>query len=149
MPVVQSTYSATIPIGLEGQIADMATSNSDTKICETVAGIGFGRVVSTGAAARGVILGGAAFYGISVRDITLQHLDADLDKYLTGENMQVLTMGDIWVKPTVGVTQGTPAAYDTTTGQLNVAGTAIAGSRWLTTALANAMALLRLTRTAP
>ena len=49
--------------------------------------------------------------------------------------------------PVAAVTHGSPATYNSTTGQLNpaAAGVAIASSRYLTSAGAGELALLRLT----
>ena len=51
-------------------------------------------------------------------------------------NMGVMLAGDMWVRPVAAVTHGSPATYNSTTGQLNpaAAGVAIAGSRYLTSA---------------
>jgi hypothetical protein len=128
-------------------VGDMSPSKVDTRICETVAGIAFGRAVSQGAAYRGAILAGAAFVGVSVRDITLVKLASQTaDLYSQYDNMSVLVEGDIWVVPTVTITLGAVANYDVTTGQFNTAGTAIPGSRWMTAATGGNLALLRITR---
>ena len=50
-------------------IADTTPSTVGTRICETTAGIPFGKAVSWGSNAKGCILGGTPFFG--VRDITL------------------------------------------------------------------------------
>jgi hypothetical protein len=131
MPAIQSAYNANMPTALEGMVGDMSPSKVDTR----------------GAAYRGAILAGAAFVGVSVRDITLVKLASQTaDLYSQYDNMSVLVEGDIWVVPTVTITLGAVANYDVTTGQFNTAGTAIPGSRWMTAATGGNLALLRITR---
>jgi hypothetical protein len=154
MPAVQTTYATTIQPGVEGQVATMLNDdNSETRNCETAAGIGFGRAVSEGANARGAVLGGATkFIGLSVRSITEIPIapNTTYDSYAQYTNMSVMLAGDMWVRPVAAVTHGAPATYNSTTGQLNpaAAGVAIAGSRYLTSAGAGELALLRLTHPA-
>jgi hypothetical protein len=140
--------------GVEGQIATMYEDDDHvTCIVETAAGIGFGRVVSEGANARGAVLGGATkAIGVSVRDITIiPAAGVAVDLYPRYANMDVLTSGDIWVRPVVGVTHGSVATYDGTTGQLNPAsaGITIVNSRYITSASAGQLAILRLTAPPP
>jgi hypothetical protein len=143
MAVVQSTYPVNIVAGLAGQPADMTNFVNDTKNCETVAGIGFGLAVSQGAADRGVTLGGAAFVGISVRDVTLTSVNAD--KYPRYASMSVMAKGDIWAVALNGAAIGAQVLFDAATGDLGkTAGTAIAGSRWMTAASAGGLAIARL-----
>jgi hypothetical protein len=154
MPAVQTTYGLTLQPGLEGQIAtQMDDDDVTTCICETAAGIAFGRVVSEGANARGAVVGGATkAIGITVRDIALVIPQAGtVDVYPRYSNMGVMIEGDIWVRPVAAVTHGSPATYDSTTGQLNPvsAGVAIVNSRYITSAGAGALALLRLTASPP
>lgn len=153
--VVQSTYATREPAALPGMVANETEYNIDTCICETVAGIGFGLAVSQGTGDKGAILGGASapvFRGIAVRDVTLDV--SNLDKYPRYANMAVLTMGDIWVKVSGGVTPGANVTFLSTTGVLGTVaadGThfAIAGARWMTTANDGELAILRLTGNLP
>lgn len=154
MPAVQTTYSATMQPGVEGQIATMLDDDDvETRTCETAAGIAFGRVVSEGTNARGAVVGGATKYiGITAKDPTLViQAGQTVDLYQRYSAMAVLLEGDIWVRPVAAVTHGSAATYDGTTGQLNpaTAGVAMAGSRYLTSAGAGALALLRLTAPGP
>ena len=125
----------------------------ETRICETAAGIAFGRAVSEGTNARGAVLGGATkFIGITIIDPTLIiQAGQTVDLYQRYSNMAVMNEGDVWVRPVAAVTHGSPATYDSTTGQLNPAsaGVAIPNSRYITSAGAGALALLRLTATGP
>lgn len=151
MPAVQTTYPIAMQPGLEGMVAtQLNDDNSETRICETAAGIAFGRAVSEGANARGAVLGGATkFIGITIRSITEVPIypNVTMDLYTQYFNMGVMLAGDMWVRPVAAVTHGSPATYSSSTGQLNpaAAGVAIAGSRYLTSAGAGELALLRLT----
>lgn len=154
MVAVQTTYPTTIQPGVEGQIASMFKDDGViTCTCETVAGIGLGRAVSEGTNARGVVLGGATkFVGVSVKDITIIPASGTVvDLYPRYSNMGVMAEGDLWVRPVAAVTHGAPATYDSTTGQLNpvAAGVAIPGSRYITSASAGQLAILRLTVPGP
>jgi len=155
MPAVQTTYSTTMQPGLEGQIAtQLGDANVETRICETSAGIAFGRAVSEGANARGAVLGGATkFIGITVRSITEVPIypAVTADIYDDNKNMGVMLAGDIWVVAAAAVTHGAPATYSSTTGQIQPAsaGVAIPGSRWLTSPGAGQLGILRLTTAGP
>lgn len=151
MPAVQTTYATGMQPGLEGQVATMLNDDTaETRIVETAAGIGFGRAVSEGANARGAILGGATkFIGISMRSISEVPIApaTAADVYAQKFNMGVLLAGDIWVRAVAAVTHGSPATYSSSTGQIQPAsaGVAIPGSRYITSAGAGELALLRLT----
>lgn len=56
MPAIQTSYTDRPGVALEGMVANMETANSITRICETSAGIGFGRPVVQGVADLGAIL---------------------------------------------------------------------------------------------
>jgi|SRR5215471_4932267 len=154
MVAVQTTYTATIQPGAEGQQGTMYEDDAvDSRNCETAAGIAFGRAVSEGANAGGAVLGGATrFIGITVRDITLVAKQGQtVDLYQQYQEMGVVLKGEIWVRPVAAVTHGSPATYDSTTGQLNpaTAGVAIPASRYITSASAGQLALLQLTAAGP
>lgn len=150
MPAVQTTYTANMAAGLEGMVATMfdRAFSDETRLCETAAGIGFGRVVTQGTAAKGAVLGGATGYvGITLRDVTLVKTAAQtVDLYQQTQNMGVMLKGDIWVRPVAAVAVGASATYDSTTGQLNpaAAGVAIVSSRYMTAAGAGELAILRI-----
>jgi hypothetical protein len=153
MPAVQSTYTATIRAGLEGMVAtEWGNSGTrESRIVEGTAGIGFGRVVSKGTGTKGAVLGGALvdMVGVSIRDVTLiAQIGQTVDLYQNRDNMGVLNEGDIWVVTKgAAVTAGNVVTYDSTDGRFAPAtGTAIPGSRWLTSAASGALACARLTR---
>jgi hypothetical protein len=155
MPAVQTTYSATMQPAVEGQLGSMLDDDDvETRICETAAGIAFGRAVSEGANAKGAVLGGATkFIGITVRSVTEIPIypNVTYDAYPQYANMSVINEGDIWVRAVAAVTHGSPATYSSTTGQLNPAsaGVAIPNSSYLKRPGAGALALLRLTAAGP
>ena len=137
--VVQSTYRPQIAAGLEGMIAEMTGSEVGTRICETAAGIGFGKAVSQGAGYKGCIIAGSAFIGLTVRDITLALAPVDplsdtantLDKFGQYTNVPVMSRGHMWVKPQGVVAAGDAVYYDTTTGQLGNASGGLAAGGWV------------------
>lgn len=146
--VVQSTYRPQIAPAALGMIADEASADVTTRICETAAGIGFGLAVAQGVGDKGCILAtGSTFLGISVRDVTLDRLPIDplapdltliaADTYPQYSNMAILTRGDIWVNTygfgDTGVKAGDPVYFDAT-GRLcnNTGGTASYGSTTFT-----------------
>ena len=154
MPAVQTVYTPYMRPGVEGQIATEWGSAlvSETRICETAAGIGFGKVVTVGAGVNGAVLGGAVvgMLGVTIRDITLiAKLGQTVDKYQLLDNMAVLNEGDIWVIAAgAAVVAGTVGTYLAADGTFAPAATPvnIPGSRWMTSAAQGALAVLRLTR---
>lgn len=139
--IVQSTYGRYMSAGANGAAATMHGWDADTKQAEAT--ITFGKACSKGSADDGAVLGGSNFIGVSMRDITLVHTTAD--RYESGDNMAVMNRGDIWVTVGGNVTPGQQAHYNTSTGVISAAGgTAIAGAKFMTTALSGALAILRL-----
>jgi len=150
MPSVQTTYSENQAIALPGMPAD-ADYSADTRICETVAGIGFGVAVSQGSADKGALIGAAAaanFVGVTIADKTVAN-DGGADGYNQYDNMGVMYRGTIWIQVGGNVADGEDATFNSTTGVLSSAATsgtqfAIAGARWMTTASSGGFAKLRL-----
>lgn len=145
---VQATYRERIAPAVAGLMSG-SDWNADTGICETAAGIGFGLAVSQGVADKGIILGGTrlGFRGVSIRDVTLVHPLAQLDKYSEHENMGVMTEGKIWVAPAVAVAANDPVHFVAATGVFTNTGNQgpINGARWVTSAAGNGdLALLEL-----
>ncbi len=137
---VQQRYAPYIQVGLEGMISEMTGYETGTRICETPAGITFGKAVSQGFYAKGCVLGGANFVGVSVRDITLvgvspdplATVDSPLDTYGQWVNMAVLTRGHIWLKPQALVNFNDPLYYDTASGKFGNSASGLAASGWVT-----------------
>lgn len=150
MAVVQTSYRETLRPATAGTIANMTQADVDTRLVETAAGIPFGVAVGQGVAAKGAVLGAAAaerFAGISIRDVALDPRDGD--KYLQGANIAVLTEGDIWVTVGAAVTAGQDVTFAAASGALSSAAVgagqfAIPGARWMTSATAGALAVVRL-----
>ena len=137
--VVQTRYAPYIQPGLEGMISEMTGSETGTRICETAAGIGFGKAVGQGNRAKGCIIGGANFVGLSIRDITLDRVSVDplssvenaLDTYGQWTNVGVMSRGHMWVKPQGLVVPYDAVYYDTATGKLGNSATGLAASGWV------------------
>lgn len=146
MAVAQNTYRERMAAAVAGLVANENDFTTDTRICETVAGIGFGLAVGQGVADKGGVLGGAltGFVGVSVRDVTLVHDTPD--KYARYDNMGVLFRGDIWVAPAVAVAANDPVHYVSATGVFTNTGDIgpIVGARWMTSAAEGELAVLRL-----
>lgn len=150
MAVVQNSYSETIRPAAAGMVANLTNADADTRIVETLAGIGFGLAVGQGAAARGAVLGAAAaagFVGISIRDVVLDPSDGDA--YRQGAGIAVLTEGDIWVVAGGAVAPGDNVVFEAATGILSSLAAdathfAVAGARWMTAAASGGLAVLRL-----
>lgn len=141
---VQTSYSQYQPAAQAGTVA-AGDPEVDSKICDESNGIDAGLAVSQGTSDdRGVTLGGTAFVGISLVDVT-QLNDSSPDSFALGDNMPVGVEGDFWVVATDGCTAGEEVLYDTTTGVLgHNGGTVIDGARWMTTASATKLAVCRL-----
>lgn len=145
--VVQTNYRPEIAAAVEGLVANMLDASIRHKLVETTAGIGFGLAVSQGSGDGGCTLGGSAFIGVSVRDVTVALAQVDplsdtpntVDTYGRYTNAAILSRGDIWVRPAASVSAGDPASYNTTTGKLSTgtSGTAATGSIVFTSNPAN------------
>lgn len=138
---VQSSYDRYAPKGANGAAASMRGWDADTKQAEET--IGFGLAVSYGTEDNGVVKGGAAYCGVAMRDITLVHTTPD--QYEEGDNMGVVTRGDIWITVEDAVVAHTAVKYNASTGQLGSSGgTTISGASWETSADAGELAVCRL-----
>jgi hypothetical protein len=140
---VQTAYIRYMGAAQPGMPGSAAENNTDTRICETSTGIGFGLAVCQGNTDRGALLGcpsGRQFIGITIEDVTLPNLGPPgPDQYQLGDNMAVANLGDWWV-PVIdspSVAPGVDAVYfDATTGILTASPTSntvkIEGARWQT-----------------
>jgi hypothetical protein len=150
MPAVQSTFSATIPAGYPGMIADgEQVTNVISRVVDQGSAnpVNFGDPVLQGASdstIQSVAGGTGAFRGIAVRDPTLPPSAGD--QYVAGLTAAVLTKGVIWVNAAVAVTAAQPAYFTNAGALTNVAtnNTAIAGAMWDSTTTAAGLAKLRL-----
>ncbi|MDB5177495.1 MAG: hypothetical protein JWN75_1163 [Candidatus Saccharibacteria bacterium] len=134
--------------GLPGQIADMNGYDADTRIVESAGGIPFGVVCGQGAADKGAVIGGANPVGISIRDITLIHDTANLDRFVQKENVALLKRGTIWVIVGGTVTPTSVVSYNLATGIVSAAADdgsndLLPGAKFLTSATVGQIAQLR------
>jgi hypothetical protein len=122
--VLQDRYSPQIQPAFAGMIADMVEYSIQTRVNETVAGIGFGLAVGQGTRDKGCVLGGASFLGISVIDKTQVlspidplsgNLDA-LDVYGMRKNVAVLSRGHVWVLAGSVIAANDGLFYNSTNG---------------------------------
>lgn len=144
MPAVQTTYTAVMPIGSVGEVADLSFSDVISRECQP-ATCAFGVAVIQGTADHQANVGGAGvFLGISVRDVSLD--SRRNDAYAQYDTMGVMTKGVMFVLAGEAVVAG-DIVYRTATGALNktaASNTLIANARWETTAANGALAKLRL-----
>jgi len=155
-PPVQTTYTQYINAGQNGMPATMTGWDVDTRTFEDISGgqtgLGFGLAVCQGANDNGCRLGlvsGRNFVGISRADHTLanvqQSANVAVDKYANGENVPVHVRGDMWVVVENNVTADSTVLVDAVTGQLGkTGGTLLQNARWMTTATAGGLAVVRL-----
>lgn len=153
MVAVQTTYPNYMRAGVEGGFCSEWGSAvvTETRIVETVAGVGFGRVVAKGTAEKGAVLGGALvdILGVSIRDITLiAAAGQTADKYQASNNMGVMNEGDMWVVANAAVTKDATATYLPADGTFAPAasGVAIPGARWLKGGASGDLVPVRFTR---
>lgn len=152
MPAVQTTYPTTHLKGAVGAWVNMENWNGISRLCETVAGIGFGLAVSRGVGEKGIVIGGAlpGFMGVSLRDITLVMPQGGVvDKYPRYANVGVGTLGKIWVAPDAAVLIGGDVYYVQATGVFTAAAGAgivgpVVGAKYESAATANNLAILSL-----
>lgn len=149
MPAVQTTYSETLAPAVEGMVANTEPKVTISRVIESAAGIGFGKVACQGATANTIKVSAAAgiFRGITIRDVTLPPTNGD--KYIQKDICAVMTKGVIWVIASVNVTAGQPAYFVPATGALtNVDGGGanilIPDAMWDSAAQATNLAKLRL-----
>ena len=144
MDALQTSYSETHAPYVEGMIANSEKSNIVSRVVETAAGIGFGKVAVRGTADNQIKVAeaDAAYLGITVRDTTQLQ-----DSYLQYGTAAVMTKGVIVVQASVAVAQGDAVHFVPATGVLtNVAtgNTAIPGATWDSSTSGAGLAKLRL-----
>lgn len=144
MPAVQTVYGTTHAAAFAGMVANSETFNSITRVCETVAGIGFGVPAVRGTADNQCAVAAAASlpYGVTIADPSQPG-----DLYARYANVAILTQGVIWVVTGENVTDGAPVYYVPATGVwVTTAGANILlpDAVWDTTALLGALAKIRI-----
>src|SRR3974390_1850215 len=149
---VQPSYPTGISLVpyVVGEVVDMETANTVTRNCETAAGIAFGLACGRGLKDGGCVIGGANFVGISVRDITLDPINATSmtpDVYPQNSNVALITFGAVAVvnSGAAGVVPGAAVTSPPPPGAINPAsGTAIPGAQWQTTTASGAVGVIKL-----
>jgi hypothetical protein len=146
MPAVQTTYGTVHSPAVEGMVANMEDHNVITRVLESAAGIGFGKIAMRGTVDGTIKVSAAAsdYLGITVLDTTQAQ-----DSFLQYANVPVMTKGVIWVTAGATVVQGDPVYYVPATGVLtNVDGgganTLVPNATWDSSAASGALAKLRL-----
>ena len=109
-------------------IADLANKNIVSRSVETPAGADFGIAVSRGTDKdKQVVIGGADYLGITVRDIARESDGvAGSIKYLEKDTAGVMREGYVWCIIPTGGNPGDPILFTDATGVIDV-GTAVAG----------------------
>jgi hypothetical protein len=140
--VVQRTYRPQQAPGVAGMIVDETRASVITRQCATAAGIGYGLAVSQGTKDTDAVIGGAAFIGLTVRDVTVDQIPLDplysggpipVDTYPQYKDMGVMTTGHMWVQCLGGGATGVKggdALFANAAGQLSnsASGTSATGS---------------------
>lgn len=149
---LQDTYSETIRPAVAGQIANQEANGIISRSVETVAGIGFGKVVQEGTLANSCksdLTGMDAFtyLGVTVRDRSVR--PETPDTFARYESARIMRKGVIWVMTDAAVTKGTDVTVTLATGGLGSAAVGagivqIPNARWDTTTAAAGLAKLRL-----
>jgi hypothetical protein len=146
---VQSTYNRYLAAAQNGMPASESGWDVDTKIFEEnaspAAGVGYGIVVQQGVADRGArIAGSGIVVGITIANVSNQ-VNVFTDKYAAGQNMGVAVRGDWWFTAEDAVVAGEAVYFNATTGVLgHSGGTLLTNARWMTSAAAGGVAVLRI-----
>lgn len=136
--VVQTNYAPGIRAGTPGMISHETSSDTSTWLAGSSA-IPFGLAVSAvPGSAKQCALGGTAFIGITIVDITQDKMPINPltgtevvgDAYQAQSNVAVCTRGRIWVQAQADVAANDPVYYEGTGGTLsnNASGTAASGA---------------------
>ncbi len=146
---VQSTYGRYTAIGQNGTPASESGWDVDTKIFEEhaspAAGIGYGIVVQQGVADRGARIAGSGIVVGITRSNPSNLVSTITDGYSGGQNMPVAVRGDWFFTTEAAVVAGEAVYFNATTGVLgHSGGTLLTNARWMTSAAAGGIAVLRL-----
>lgn len=149
---VQTTYTATIPKAYAGLVADNNPYRIITKICETVAGIPYGRKVSRGTSDDQAVIGGATGHlGIAVRVHNQENtLGTESQTYRETDAMAILQEGSVFLYVTTAGSPGDPLYSVDADGTIGAGApgagqTAIAGATLEETLAGAGLALCRFT----
>lgn len=148
MPNVQPSYPLYQAPFVEGMIPNQEPSDIVSRVVESAAGIGFGKVAVKGAGDNGIRVSQAttAFEGITVLDSTKVAGTPNL--YPQYSIAGVMKKGVVVVTASVAVAKGDPVYFVPATGVLtnvSTSNTLIANAQWdTTTTTTNQLAVLRL-----
>lgn len=147
MPTIQTNYTATHAVAVEGMVANSEPCVIVSRIAEDAEGIGFGKVCVLGDADNTVTDAEAAkkFEGIAVLDPT--QMGATVDAYPQYATVAVMKKGVIWVSASVAVAKGDAVYFVPATGVLtnvSTSNTLIANASWDSATAGAALAKLRL-----
>ncbi|QJD54311.1 hypothetical protein [Aminobacter phage Erebus] len=154
MPAVQTSYSETMRPALAGMIANTEPTKLISRNVETVAGIGFGKVVQQGATDDGCIsdldtsdLTAQTFLGITVRERSTRPETPDL--FARYESARIMREGVIWVEVAVAVAPSDIVTVTLATGVIGKTAVgagvvAIPNARWESSTGGAGLAKLRL-----
>lgn len=145
MPAIQTTYAATHARWVEGMVPDMRPSVDLTRVVETPAGIGFGKVVQRGTADNQAKVSSASpkYLGITLLDNTQNGATADV--YPQYANCVVRQKGPVVVQASVAVAQGDDVYFVPATGVLTNVSTSnvqIPNAKWETTTAGAGLAVV-------
>lgn len=140
----QSTYLDRMPLGFAGMIATQSPSTLVSYLAE--AAIPFGRALKQGTADNEADLADNAsdnVLGISVRE----HSTGETDEFGIGENVRVMTEGEIFVTAGGTATAGTPVYMIPASGKFVTSATdnlAISGATFVDSGVADGLVRIRL-----
>lgn len=143
---VQTTYPETMRNAVAGMVADMAAATLISRTVETAAGLAFGIAVEQGTLdGQCKLYDGGKILGITVRE---RSLASEQSKFLQYESARIMISGPIWVTVAVDVVAGDDVwvrpSNNTFQKDNTNAGIQILEARYDTTALAGALALVRM-----
>lgn len=130
---VQTSYAERLSPAVAGMPANMRNFDAITRTADS--GIAFGVAVSQDAddPAKKCAQGGALidFMGVTYKDVTLE--SSQNDAFVDGNNVGIMTSGEVWVSVTGVPGPNDPVHYDTTTGVFKASGGIgpVLGARWM------------------
>jgi hypothetical protein len=148
MPAIQTSYGLTQARFVEGMIPDMRPRTVVSRVVETAAGIGFGKVAVRGTGDNQVRVSEASrgFVGIAVLDNT--QVGATADTYPQNSVANIITKGPVVVIASVAVADGDPVYFVPATGVLtnvSTSNTLIPNAVWeVTTTTTNQLSVVYL-----
>lgn len=143
MTAVQSTYTENIAAARAGLLSG---SDNDVQTGIAEEELDAGKAAAQGTADKGIIEGGttATFRGVTIRDVTL---GAEQDAYAIGQNVGVVTRGQVWVVPSHDVAANDKVYFTAADGLFTNQASGnvlVAGARWVDTAVSGGFARIYL-----